>query len=43
MKISEIINGKIYSGGEKGHLFVHDFANGSILCDIKPHTDAIQW
>lgn len=39
---SEVINNKIYSGGEKGHLFVHNLTNGSLLCDIKPHSDTIQ-
>ena len=39
---SVIANKKLYSGGSKGKLFVHDLA-GSLLCEVEPHSEAIQW
>jgi len=39
---SVIANKKLYSGGAKGKLLVHDLS-GSLLCEIEPHSEAIQW
>jgi len=38
---SVIANKKLYSGGAKGKLLVHDLS-GSLLCEIEPHSEAIQ-
>ena len=42
MNTSVIANKKLYSGGAKGKLLVHDLS-GSLLCEIEPHSEAIQW
>jgi len=39
---SVIANNKLYSGGAKGKLYVHDPLSGSLLCDLEPHSEAIQ-
>jgi len=41
MNTSVIANKKLYSGGAKGKLLVHDLS-GSLLCEIEPHSEAIQ-
>ena len=40
---SVIANNKLYSGGAKGKLYVHDPSSGALLCDLEPHSEAIQW